>query len=80
MFVSKLAVLHVCHECPEMQAVTKMADLTKFCQTEWMFLVLKILPLSILSNESGCWWCIGQVVVFWWGFVLTLKSYSEEKE
>ena len=34
MFVSKLAVLHVCHECPEMQTVTKMADLTKFCQTE----------------------------------------------
>ena len=34
VFVSKLAVLHVCHVCPEMQAVTKMADFTKFCQTE----------------------------------------------
>ena len=22
------------HSCPEMQAVTKMADLTKFCQTD----------------------------------------------
>ena len=30
MFVSKLAVFQVCHVCPEMQAVTKMADLTKF--------------------------------------------------
>lgn len=28
-----------------MHAVTKMADLTKFCQTEWMFMELTILAI-----------------------------------
>ena len=31
------------HSCPEMHAVTKMVDLTKFCQTKQMLMVLIVL-------------------------------------
>jgi len=38
--------------CPEMQAVTKMADLTKFCRTEWMFMDLTILTNFCQIRQS----------------------------
>lgn len=35
--------MHAPHLCPDIHAVTKMADLRKFGQTEWKFIYLTIL-------------------------------------
>ena len=40
--MSALSLL-IAHFCPEMHAVTKIIDLRKFCQNEWIFMDLKIL-------------------------------------
>ena len=53
--------------CLEMHAVTKMADLTKFRQTERMFMELAILAnfSQILKAKSGYWiWRFGECSPF----------------
>ena len=39
--MSALSLL-IAHFCPKMHAVTKIIDLRKFCQSEWIFMDLKI--------------------------------------